>query len=97
METLIVILVLVIIALAILCLAKESRPKTKMVIEVHRRVETPTYRAQLKGNSKIYATGNSFYDAIGELINSNPEIFGKVEYLDKFPLEKAFPEKENKT
>ena len=95
MEALIVILIIIIIALVVLCLkfSKESKPKSEqIVIEVCQR-EDKIYYAQIRGRSEIYATGNTFYDAVGELVNSNREIF-KVEYLGAIPLqrEKLIPD-----
>ena len=87
MEALIVILVIIIIVLVIFCLklSKESKTKEQIVIEVYLTKngtldEMPSYRAQIKGRQDIFATGDTFYDAVGELVNSNREIF-RVEYL----------------
>jgi len=84
METLIIILVIIIIALVIFCLklSKESKTKEQIVIEVCQG--KLCYYAQIKGRREIFATGDTFYDAVGELVNSNREIF-RVEYLGKIP------------
>ena len=84
MEALIIILVIIIIVLVVFCLKLSQESKTKqIVIEVYRTDDL--YRAQIKGRQEIYATGDTFYDAVGELVNSNREIF-RVEYLGKdFP------------
>ena len=88
MEALIVTLCIIIIALVVLCLkfSKESKPKSEqIIIEVYKH--DGEYYAQIRGRSEIYATGNTFYDAVGELVNSNREIF-KVEYLGAIPLQR---------
>jgi hypothetical protein len=88
MEALIVILCIIILVLVISCLyfAKESRPKVeeKIVIEVCQRLGDwrpdgePTYHAQFRG-SKAWAAGNTFYEAIGDLVNHSDVI--DVKYL----------------
>jgi len=84
MEALIVILIIIIISLVFLCLkfSKESKPKTEIIeIEVYKIDDG--YRAQIKRHTEIYATGETFYDAVGELVNANRKIF-KVEYLGEY-------------
>jgi len=88
MEALIVTLCIIIIALVVLCLkfSKESKPKSEqIIIEVYKH--DGEYYAQIKGHIEIFATGHTFYDAVGELVNSNREIF-KVEYLGAIPLQR---------
>jgi len=95
MEALIIILVIIIIALVIFCLkiSNESKIKEQIVIEVYSMAEDGSIcqgklrcYAQIKG-TEIFATGDTFYDAVGELVNSNREIF-RVEYLGKIPENK---------
>jgi hypothetical protein len=91
METLIVIFILIIIALVALCLKinKESKPAPKelIVIEVCKRsgdwtlAGDPRYHAQIKG-SKAWAAGDTFYEAIGDLVNHNEETGIVVKYLN---------------
>jgi len=90
MEALIIILVIIIIVLVVFCLKLSQESKTKqIVIEVYSMIEDGSicqgklrYYAHIKGRQEIFATGDTFYDAVGELVNSNREIF-RVEYLGK--------------
>jgi len=88
MQALIVILISIIIALTVICLKlvkeKKSAPKEQIVIEVCRRSlskNNGTYHAQIKG-SKAWAAGDTFYEAIGNLVNHHSETGIDVKYLD---------------
>ena len=90
MEALVLVLSIIILVLVFLCFhfAKESKPekKDKIVIEVCQRLGDwqpngdPRYHAQIKG-SKSWAAGNTFYEAIGDLINHSDII--DVKYIGK--------------
>ncbi len=86
METLIVILGVIIIALVFLCLSFRKEAKADRIeIEVYK---VDGYLAQIKKRPEIYATGDTFYDAVGELVNSNRKLF-RVEYIDDHPINKS--------
>ena len=84
MQALIVILVVIIIALIVLCLKlnNESKPapKEQIVIEVYKKDNR--YNARVVG-SKNSVDGESFYEALGGLVNHHSETGIDVKYLDE--------------